>query len=219
MQLTVFNGSPRTGINNTDILLEGFLGGFRETPGNICTVHRLNKLASIAEAVDIFRTSDCIIIAFPLYVYAMPAGVKEFIEALEPLKGTCGGKSVGFIVQYGFPEAIHARPLEKYHEELAHILGCAYLGTVIKGGCDGLKRNSVRMNSRVLTGMRQIGRVFGSTGTLDRALLNAYAKPETEVFITKFIMRLIIPFINRFYWTAQLKANGALDKVYDRPYV
>ena len=138
MQLKVFNGSPRLVANNTDILLKKFLAGFGETSGNASEVIRLNKLNDLAKAIEIFKQSEAVLIAFPLYVYSLPAGLMQFVQALEPLRGACKGKPLGFLVQFGFREAVHARPLEKYLEKLATDLNCTYLGTIIKGGCDGL---------------------------------------------------------------------------------
>ncbi len=81
----------------------------------------------------------------PLYGYAMPAQVlqllteisetcKESNEFTESLKK----KSFGFIIQYGFTEAVHGRPLESYLMSYVESIGANYIGTVIKGGCDAL---------------------------------------------------------------------------------
>jgi hypothetical protein len=142
----------------------------------------------------------------------------EFVEALETLRGACRKKPVGFLVQFGFREAIHARPLEKYLERLAADLQCDYLGTIIKGGCDALTKSSEKHNRKTLHGIIRIGRVFGATGGLDKKLLHAYAKPENQTFFSKIFMRVFVKLANKFYWDVQLKANNALEKVYARPY-
>jgi len=54
----------------------------------------------------------------------MPGIVKVFIESLEPLCSREGNPDVGFIVQSGFPEAIHSRYVEKYLEKPSLRLGC-----------------------------------------------------------------------------------------------
>jgi len=82
------------------------------------------------DAVKLFKESDYILLAFPLYSYSMPAGVKEFIEELGPLCGGGVNKKIGFLVQFGFREAIHARALEKYLEKFTMLLKCEYLGTI-----------------------------------------------------------------------------------------
>ena len=218
MRLVVFNGSPKKGANNTDVMLNHFLAGFAETAGNSHEVVKLDSLESPQKAVEIFKRSDAVLIAFPLYIYSLPAGLVQFVEALAPLRGACGGKSLGFLVQYGFREAVHARPLEQYLERLAADLKCTYLGTIIKGGCAGVAKNPEKQNRDILTGIKRIGRVFGANGKFDKVLLADYSKPESQVFLSKLITRIFVKLANKFYWDVQLKKNNALDKVYARPY-
>ena len=69
----------------------------------------------------------------------MPAIVKQFIEALEPLKNRENNPPMGFIVQSGFPEALHSRYVEHYLQKLAARLNAPYLGTIVKGGGEGIR--------------------------------------------------------------------------------
>ncbi|HBB67385.1 MAG: hypothetical protein A2X28_07145 [Elusimicrobia bacterium GWA2_56_46] len=218
MHLTIFNGSQKTGITNTEILVAGFVDGFSAIPGNTYTAYKLNSFKDLTEAVALFKDSDHILLAFPLYNYSMPAVVKDFIERLEPLKGKCTGKKVGFLVQYGFPEAVHARPLEKYLEHLSSLLDCAYLGTIIKGGCDSLAKSSKSRNKHIIAGISMIGRAFGTDGMLDRHLLKNYSKPETQTLLSKLFMRVFVLLANRYYWGAVLRKNGVEATSFARPY-
>ena len=133
------------------------------------------------------------------------------------MRGACKGKKIGFIVQYGFSEALHARPLEKYLEKLSASLGCEYLGTIIKGGCDGLTKHPEGFK-KLLNQIQRIGNIFGSAGGFDKALLADFARPERQTFLSAIFMRLFVKLANRLYWNPQLKANNALDKAYARPY-
>jgi len=215
MNLTIFNGSPKRGNSNTAVMIDNFLRGYGRTEGNESTVHNVKRLSDLDQAVAAFGGSSSVLLAFPLYNYSVPAGVKEFIEKLERFKGACGGKKIGFLVQYGFPEAVHARPLEQYLESLARLLSCGYLGTIIKGRCNDLAR---RPDGKTLSGITEIGARFGKTGLFDRALLDSFSKPETQSFFTRASARLFAAFANKFYWQAQLRKNGALDKSLARPY-
>ena len=218
MRLIIFNGSPKKGINNTEVMLRKFEEGFKNTSENYCDLYKLNCLKRMKDAVDLFEQEEYILLAFPLYVYSMPSAVKEFIELLEPLCGKCKEKKVGFLVQYGFKEAIHARPLEKYLEKLVKSLDCEYLGTIIKGGCDNLSTTPQEQNKKILNGIYEIGKKFGETGKFERKLLDEYSKPETQTLQSEELMRNSIEFINKNYWGAQLKKNEAYDKRYARPY-
>ncbi|WP_088228345.1 hypothetical protein [Desulfosporosinus sp. FKB] len=219
MQLTVFNGSPKLGKSNTELMVNGFLEGFEKTPGNGSRVFKLNHLKSVKEAVSIIQESEYILLAFPLYSYSMPAGVKELIEELEPLCGNCGNKKIGFLVQFGFREAIHARALEKYLEKVTSLLNGEYLGTIIKGGCDGLAKelNSSR-TKKVLNGIFDIGKVFGETGKFSRDLLDQYSKPETQTMLSRIMMKSFVKLANKYYWGAELKNNGVFEESYAQPY-
>lgn len=199
-------------------MIAGFADGFSAIPGNTYTSYRLNSFKDLTEAVALFKDSDHVLLAFPLYNYSMPAVVKEFIEELEPLKGRCAKKKVGFLVQYGFPEAVHARPLEKYLEHLSSLLDCVYLGTIIKGGCDSLAKSSEGRNRTILTGISKIGRAFGTDGKLDRHLLKNYSRPETQTLLSKLFMRVFVVVANKYYWGAALRKNGVEATSLARPY-
>lgn len=145
----------------------------------------------------------------------MPAGVKEFIEHLEPLCGKCKDKTVGFIIQFGYPEAMHARPIECYLEELISLLGCNYSGTVLKGGCDGWRWATKKAYSRIYP----IGEAFGKSGVFDKKQIIAYEKPERMRFIRILFLRLYLVAVNKFYWGEALRKNGALKSNSIRPYM
>jgi NAD(P)H-dependent FMN reductase len=130
MKLTVFNGSPKPGPNNTQILIEHLAKGFKTVPGMEVEVFKLDKMPENMHAAELFAQAETVLVAFPLYTFAMPGDVKLFFEALEPYRGKCNGKKLGFLVQYGFIEAVHARPLEKHLEKLSAMLGCDYIGTI-----------------------------------------------------------------------------------------
>jgi hypothetical protein len=218
MRLTVFNGSPKPGANNTELMVGEFLAGFSAAGGNTAEVFRLNAM-DVKAAAALFAKAEAVLLAFPLYSYSMPAGVMRFVEELKPLLGACAGKQVLFLVQYGFVEGVHARPLEEYLRWISGRLDCDYLGTIIKGGCDGLGRApQAARNRKILRGAREIGRSFGATGRLDPRLLAAYSAPERQTFLSRLLLRLLVKPINKFYWDARLKANNALDRACDRPY-
>ncbi len=224
MKLTIFNGSPKKGENNTAVLIEKFTEGFMQTAGNDFRICKLNKLKSMNEAVKLFEKSECVLLAFPLYNYSMPAGVKEFIESLETLIKKKKNIKIGFMIQYGFPEAIHARGLEKYLVRLCERMNLEYLGTIIKGGCNNLADEDeyhakLSGKNKIIDMIRAIGKKFGEDGVLDKKLLDKFSKPEKSSFIVKLIMKLMIRSINKNYWQTELEKNGVtIEKSFARPY-
>lgn len=219
MKLTVFNGSPKPGPNNTQILIEHLAKGFKTVPGMEVEVFKLNKMPENMHAAEIFAQAETVVVAFPLYTFAMPGDVKLFFEALEPYRGKCNGKKLGFLVQYGFIEAVHARPLEKHLEKLSAMLGCDYIGTIIKGGCDSLTTASESRFRKFYEGMQAIGKTLAEKRTFDETQLKAYAKPETTKKYGRWFMTILVKFINYFYWGRMLKKNGlSVTESFATPY-
>lgn len=218
MRLFIINGSPKLAKNNTAVLLESFITGFKETEGNEVEIFRMNHEQAYRDAALRFEAAEAVLIAFPLYSYAMPAGVKTFMEELEPLLGKCHGKKVGFLVQYGFIEAVHARPLEMYLEHVSKLLCCDYLGTIIKGGCDGLSK-SENGNKKIRVGVYEIGKTFGATKHFDKKQIDAYAAPEVQKKQNSFLLSIIIKIINKLYWEKSFKKNGVTyTESFAKPY-
>ena len=219
MQLTIFNGSPRGKKSNSKILIEQFTRGLMETEGNSFQIHFLNRINDAEIFARAFGEAECVLVATPLYTDSMPGMVKAFIETLEPYVGRQGNPPIGFIVQSGFPEAAHSRHLERYFEKLAARLGSPYLGTIVKGGVEGIQIQPEKMTRKLFDAFYQIGLHFGKTGEFHQDLIQSLAKPERyprwmgpifKVFLkTKF---------GRFYWDSQLNKNGAYEDRFARPF-
>jgi len=215
MQLTFINASPRGAKSNTGILMEHFLRGFRETPDNGCNIEFLVKYRqNPGDLVEKFRTAQNVILGFPLYIDAMPAGVKAFMEAMGPLAGQKDLPALGFMIQCGFPETAHLRFVARYCEKFSRRIGCRSLGFILKGGCEGLSIQPSFLTEKYFSLFAMLGQNFGKTGTLDETLLAKLARPE---HLTAENLAQVIPFINRVLWDARLKENGVLDESFAGP--
>ncbi len=216
MKLTVINGSPRAKSSNTGILVGHFAKGFLEAGGNTMeTLFVQNERPGFGRIIDAFNSTEYLLLAFPLYIDAMPGTVKELIEALAPYRGKRPDLTVLFVVQNGFPETCHNRPIERYLEKLTKRLGCRYGGAILKGGCEGLDIQPPALVDKIFSRFYQIGRAFGETGMLDPELLKKLAYPE---HLNAENMKQVIPIVNAFLWDGLLKKNGAMEKSFDRPY-
>ena len=219
MQLTLFNGSPRGKKSNTRILLDHFTRGFEQADDCKINLAYLVHHRVVQKHVDLFKTSENVIVAFPLYTDAMPGIVKYFFEALAPFCGREGNPRLGFIVQSGFPEAAHSCYVERYLEKLAKRLGCEYLGTVVKGGVEGIQVMPPWMTKKLFQTFFQLGTDFASTGTFNPDLLKSLAPRDQMSFgriqFMKTMQRLGL---TNFYWNSQLKRNGVFDQRFAQPY-
>jgi NAD(P)H-dependent FMN reductase len=228
MKLTIFNGSPRGKGSNTKILLDHFTKGFEETSHvneagenipNKIEIAYLIKVDDMEEYTELFQDAERVIIAFPLYADAMPGIVKQFIENLEPLCGMKNNPDIGFVVQSGFPEPIHSRFVEKYLEKLARRLNCKYLGTIIKGGVEGIKSQPPKMNEKLFDAFYRLGLHFGKTGGFDQEIIHSLTPTERFSGAIRFGFTILnkLGFFDSF-WNKQLKQNNAYEKRFAQPY-
>ena len=184
-------------------------------------MHHLIHMKQTSEHVQAFAEAECAWIGFPLYTDSMPAVVKHFIEALEPLVGRRDNPPIGFLVQSGFPEGLHSRYVERYLEKLAARLGSPYLGTIVKGNGEGV---------RIMPPQATCGAVCKPAGAGCRAAQGRAprpANPGKQIAIPERFPAILGPFfqvllrlpIAHSYFDDMLKKNGAYEKRFDRPLV
>jgi multimeric flavodoxin WrbA len=218
--LTIFNGSPRGRKGNTPIMLKQFGEGFASEPGHSYEIHNLNRLKELDRFAQTFSEAECVWLGFPLYTDAMPGMVKTFIEALAPLRGRKNNPPIGFLVQSGFPEAAHSRHIERYLQKLATRLDAPHLGTIIKGGGEGVRMLPEKANAQLFRALQGLGSGFAQTGQLNPELLPVVAGVERYPTILAPVFKIFVRLpISRWYWDMQLKQNGVYEQRFARPYV
>jgi multimeric flavodoxin WrbA len=218
-RLSLFNGSPRGSKGNTPIMLTQFGEGFASETGNSPELYHLNRLKSQDSFVQILAESECVWLGFPLYTDAMPGIVKAFLEKLAPLKERDDNPPIGFLVQSGFPEALHSRYVERYLEKLAARLHAPYLGTIVKGSGEGVRMMPEDRNAKLFGALQGLGRSLAQTGKLNPKLLSVVAGVERYPAVLAPFFKLFtrLP-IASWYWDSQLKENGVYEQRFARPY-
>lgn len=220
MKLAIINGSPRYKKSNSNLLINQFLSGYNKIIPEDVSVHYLVNQQVRDEAVNAFLASDQIILIFPLYTDCMPGIVKEFIENIAQLnKSDIVGKKIGFIVQSGFPEAIHSVAVEHYLEKLAKRLQCEYLGTVIKGGVEGIQFMPPLMTRKLFLQFNKLGEYFAKNSAFSPQIINKLRKPYKMPPIQRALFSMMAKTgVTNFYWNNNLKKNGAFEKRFDKPF-
>jgi hypothetical protein len=218
--LLLLNGSPRGPRSNSMKMLARVAEGWEGTDGRTPEVLHLARAADFTRAVETFGQAEVVLLGMPLYTDAMPALVKTYIEALAPYVGRRDNPGLGFLVQSGFSEALHSRPVERYLEKLARRLECEYAGTIVRGGGESLQAMPDQANKRLWERLRGLGRSLARDGLFDPGLLVAVARTERFSRARAVAMNaaLKIP-LTQFYWNGQLKKNKAWDKRFAAPYV
>jgi multimeric flavodoxin WrbA len=219
-RLTLINGSPRGTGGNTELFLSRIVEGF--TSGGGSDVERLalsHARGDTKGLYDAYVGAESVILGFPLYTDHMPGMVMSFIESLAPLVGREGNPPMGFLVQSGFPEALHSRYVERYLAGLAARLGSPYLGTIVKGGGEAVRHMPEERNKKTFVALRNLGAGLAREGRFDPALLAELARPERFPGIVMFAFRPLLKM--RFatkYWDDQLEKNGVYERRFARPY-
>jgi multimeric flavodoxin WrbA len=219
MKLTVFNGSSRGNKSNTTKMLTPFIHGFESMDGNIAEMIYLSGKLDAKQPVEKFLQSDIVLLAFPLYVDSMPGMVKMFIESLAPYCGRDKNPTMAYFIHCGFPEPLHCRYVERYLEKLTIRLGCDYAGSMVRGGTEGVRLMSEKMNRSLFSQMRQLGADLGSTGRFQTELLNNLAGRECYPAITGFVLPIMTKLgLTTGYWDQELKKHNAYKQHDAKPY-
>ena len=219
-QLAVINGSPRGERGNTPLMLDAFLEGYEEVSGDRPEILHLAQAEPLADCVTAFAGADAVLLGFPLYTDAMPGIVKAFLDALEPRCGADGNPGLLFLVQSGFPEAVHSRAVEAYLARLAWRLGSRYVGTIVKPSGEGTRLRPPERNAQLFARLRELGRVYAGSGALDPKVLGLLASPERFPPWLSPVLRLFFRSKTaNFFWDKQLREHGAFERRLARPYV
>ena len=218
MQLAIINGSPRYKKSNSQLLTEHFLTGYNTFSTDKVTIAYLANKKSREKALEAFQRVDTVILIFPLYTDCMPGIVKEFIESLARTDHE-SIKKIGFIVQSGFPEAIHSVAVERYLEKLAGRLKCECLGTVIKGGVEGIQEMPPWMTKKLFRQFRELGNYFAKHQSFSPTLVKAFRKPYKFSPVGRFFIQMMnLTGLGNVHWNSELKKNGAFEDRFARPY-
>lgn len=214
MNTIILNGSPKgnSANSNSRIFAEKFISNMK----NPCEIKCIAN-SDPKELAQYVKSFDTIIIILPLYIHAMPGIVMKFIEKLEPAEAE--GKYIGFIIQAGFIETAQERFVERYFADLAQQLNYNYLGTVSKGEAAGIYMYP-QMFKKVLKLVADLGTAYEETHAFDKEIVKRLGKPYE---LTKFQLGLLNVVsklgLDNVGWHKFLRANNALDKRLDRPFL
>jgi len=217
--LLLLNGSPRGARSNSMKMLSHVRAGWVQGGGDEPEVLHLARKSDFVRATAAFGTADTVVLGMPLYTDSMPGLVKTYIEALAPYLGREGNPRLGFLVQSGFTEALHSRPLERYLAKLATRFECDYTGTIVRGGGESLQVMPDKASERLWQGLRELGESLAIDGRFDAEALTRVAGTERLSPATARLMGLWMKVpLAQLYWNGQLKKNGAWKERFATPY-
>jgi hypothetical protein len=186
--------------------------------GSVETLH-LARRADLERAVAAYAEADVVMLGMPLYTDAMPAIVKDWIERLEPRVGMAGNPRMAFLVQSGFMESLHSRPLERYLAKLASRLGGGYAGTIVRGEGEALQSMPDEASEKMWERLRALGAQLARTGQFDPETLEKVSLIERMSPTVAALASLAVKLpIVQSYWNGPLKKNGVWDRRFAAPY-
>jgi hypothetical protein len=217
MHWTLLNGSPRGKRANTAVVLQAVARGLAASG---CTVelHHLAVPAQFHRAPELCARAGRLLVGFPLYTDAMPGILMELFEQLAPLQSRRDKPAIAFLVQSGFPEPGQSRPVERYLELLCQRQGCRYLGTIVKGGVEGIQAMPAWLTRKLMRRLEKIGRTLGSKDRLEAKELRELAGAEWLKGWRGPILRLMLSLGSTPHWNRTLKQNGAFAQRFARVY-
>jgi hypothetical protein len=94
------------------------------------------------------------------------------------------------------------------------------MGTLVKGGCEGVRMMPANMNRKLFDKLNTAGAMLAVTGHVNMALLSSLAKPERYPPYLAPVFKVLTktPLLS-FYWDNQLKENGVYEERFAQPFV
>lgn len=223
MSMIIMNGSPKAERGNTEIFIREFVNGIQSSKSQqsvedqtvaVCYMAKENSEQIAAK----LQEYDTVIIAFPLYVHAMPGSVKKVLECMKPVEGN--GKKLGFIIQYGFMEGAQSQYVVRYLETWITKMNYESVGIVVHGGSAGVYMMPEKMNRKLFELLQTLGKSLCDAGTFDRNAVEELHKPyqltKGQSRMYQFMAKLGVG--DAMFWNMQLKQNDAMQHRYDKPF-
>jgi hypothetical protein len=204
-------------------MLASVAEGWQQGGGQPPEIIHLAQRAHFDRAVAAFAEADVVLLGMPLYTDSMPGLVMTYIEALAPrvAAARAGGANptLAFLVQSGFPEALHSRPLERYLEKLARRLNSPCAGTIVRGFGEALQAMPDKANKKLWARLQTLGEQLARDGRFGKTELREVASIERFSAFTAALLSVAVKLpIVQSGWNLKLKKNGVWERRFAAPY-
>lgn len=224
MKRLFVNGSPRGRDSNSRLILSWIAEGMASAgvPEAIEAIETIDlaRARELEAQREAFLSADEILMIMPLYTDSMPALVKRFIDSLaDAPRERLTGKKIAFVVQSGFPESIHGETLASYLKRLSVRCGWTNVGTVVRGGIEGIRIMPPGMTKKIRMLFQAMGSSLARDWTVDPSVIQSLGKPYKLGLAMRILFRLLMPTgLTNMYWNMNLKQHGAFRRRFDAPY-
>ena len=98
-------------------------------------------------------------------------------------------------------------------------MGWKYLGTVIRGGVEGIQIMPPSMTRKLFSRFEEMGNHFALFGQFKPELVRKLRSPYRLSRLRRLFFRLFMASgMTNYYWDRKLKENGAFENRFAKPY-
>jgi len=102
---------------------------------------------------------------------------------------------------------------------LAKRLRCEYLGTIIKGGVEGIQIMPSWMTKKLFVRFQDLGEHFAKNEMFSAEIQEVLRRPLKMSSMRRVIFSVFSKTgLTNFYWNSNLKKNGTFKNRFDRPF-
>jgi multimeric flavodoxin WrbA len=212
-------GSPRT-RKSTSGALGGYLMKQLAARGlaveTVQIYTRFNTAARTRAALDLIDAADLVVLAFPLYVDALPAPVVAAMATIAAHRaGRTSGQRLAAIANCGFPEAAHNATALAICAEFARQTGFAWAGELALGAGEGMVHGAPleELGGRAISIMQALdlaADALAAGGAIPQAARDLLARP--------IIASWLYEWMGALGWFMQARQYGAHLAIRRRPY-
>jgi hypothetical protein len=217
---TLLVGSPRPRGTSTSEALGRYMFRSLERAGVATEVRFVAALRGriASELAPAVAPSDLLVLAFPLYVDALPAPLTAALEGLAAARVAVahrGATHLAAIVNCGFPEARHTRTALDICRAFADEAGFAWAGGLGLGGGEAIHGAPLERAGRIAVRVRR------ALDLAAEALLAGRPVPEEAVALmaARHVPPRLYTTLGNLRWLRDAGRSGALRRLWDRPYV
>lgn len=217
-KVLVLYGSPKgergASANIAGHVIEGIRGGGADV-SSLSIYRSLDQEEAFERLVKAYDEAESVVLAFPLYIDTLPAGVTEALARLLPRREgmTRRRRQLLVICNCGFPESQHCRYALRSCQLFAERMGMEFWGGVAigQGGMlGGGNGEQARANRRQVEALRSMGSRLAGGKAIPAEAVELLARPA--------IPSRMYTLFGNMGWNKLARKNGVRGQMRARPY-
>lgn len=217
-KVLLLHGSPKGEKGASANIAHYVIDGMSERGGDVTSIgiyRSLDKQETFDRLVRAFDEADSVVLAFPLYIDTLPAGVCEALTRLYRGKERMSEKrrKLLAICNCGFPESRQCRSALRSCQFFAERMGMEFWGSVAigQGGMmGGGTSHEGRISVKQMEALRAIGSGLIEGGTIPADAVELLGRPA--------IPPRMYTFFANMGWNAAARKNGVRRRIKAKPY-